>query len=117
MAGAAFGHIDDEFMDVPHVDFGDAHASKIFALRDKNGKLAPYFITISNIVTDDMARRLSPVMRRCACLSDGRFFWDQDRRTRCVPSAGRKITFRPSSARLRKAVTYCRFPLAPAFGR
>jgi len=93
------GTIDDEFMDVPEevlISVMRTH-QKYFALRDKNGKLAPYFITISNMVTDDKGAAIIAGNERVlrARLSDGRFFWDQDRKETSqsrVPSL-EKITF------------------------
>ena len=92
---------------------------KYFALRDKNGKLAPYFITISNMVTDDKGAAIIAGNERVlrARLSDGRFFWDQDRKGLCkaVCQALRKSLSKPSLARLVKSRTHCRFAeqLAP----
>ena len=78
------GTIDDEFMDVPEevlISVMRTH-QKYFALRDQNGKLAPYFITISNMVTDDKGAAIIAGNERVlrARLSDGRFFWEQDRK-------------------------------------
>ncbi len=78
------GKIDDEFMDVPEevlVSVMRTH-QKYFALRDKDAKLAPYFITISNMLTDDDGAAIIAGNERVlrARLSDGRFFWDQDRK-------------------------------------
>ncbi len=78
------GKIDDAFMDVPEevlVSVMRTH-QKYFALRQKDGKLAPYFITISNMLTDDKGAAISAGNERVlrARLSDGRFFWDQDRK-------------------------------------
>jgi glycyl-tRNA synthetase beta chain len=78
------GKIDDAFMDVPEevlVSVMRTH-QKYFALRDKSGKLAPYFITISNMLTDDKGSAIIAGNERVlrARLSDGRFFWDQDRK-------------------------------------
>ena len=93
------GQIDAEFMDVPEevlISVMRTH-QKYFALRDKNGKLAPYFITISNMVTDDKGAAIIAGNERVlrARLSDGRFFWDQDRKETLqsrLPSL-EKITF------------------------
>ena len=78
------GKIDDAFMDVPEevlISVMRTH-QKYFALRDENGKLAPYFITISNMVTEDKGAAIVAGNERVlrARLSDGRFFWDQDRK-------------------------------------
>jgi glycyl-tRNA synthetase beta chain len=78
------GKIDDAFMDVPEevlISVMRTH-QKYFALRNKDGKLAPYFITISNMQTPDKGAAISAGNERVlrARLSDGRFFWDQDRK-------------------------------------
>jgi glycyl-tRNA synthetase beta chain len=93
------GKIDAAFMDVPEevlVSVMRTH-QKYFALRDKSGKLAPYFITISNMVTDDGGAAIIAGNERVlrARLSDGRFFWDQDRKETLDSRLPRleKITF------------------------
>ncbi|MBI3451501.1 MAG: glycine--tRNA ligase subunit beta [Rhodospirillales bacterium] len=58
---------------------------KYFALLNKNGALAPRFLVVSNMETDADGRRNivagnERVLR--ARLSDAKFFWDQDRKTR-----------------------------------
>jgi glycyl-tRNA synthetase beta chain len=78
------GAIDAAFMDVPEevlVSVMRTH-QKYFALRTADGKLAPYFITISNIETSDKGAAIVNGNQRVlrARLSDGRFFWDQDRK-------------------------------------
>ena len=93
------GKIDAAFMDVPEevlISVMRTH-QKYFALRDKGGKLAPYFITISNMVTEDKGAAIIAGNERVlrARLSDGRFFWDQDRKATLesrLPSL-EKITF------------------------
>ena len=102
------GTIDDEFMDVPEevlISVMRTH-QKYFALRDKNGKLAPYFITISNMVTDDKGAAIIAGNERVlrARLSDGRFFWDKTAKRLCkaVCQALRKSLSKPSLARLVK---------------
>ena len=78
------GKIDDAFMDVPEevlISVMRTH-QKYFALRHEDGTLAPYFITISNMVTPDKGAAIIAGNERVlrARLSDGRFFWDQDRK-------------------------------------
>lgn len=93
------GKIDDAFMDVPEevlISVMRTH-QKYFALRRKDGTLAPYFITISNMLTDDGGAAIIAGNERVlrARLSDGRFFWDQDRKNTLesrLPSL-EKITF------------------------
>ena len=93
------GTIDDEFMDVPEevlISVMRTH-QKYFALRDKNGKLAPYFITISNMVTDDKCDAIIAGKERVlrARLSDGRIFFEQDSKQTMQSrvSSLEKITF------------------------
>ena len=79
------GRIDDAFMDVPEevlVSVMRTH-QKYLTLRDKDGKLAPRFITIANIETSDEGAKIIAGNERVlrARLSDARFFWDEDRKT------------------------------------
>ena len=93
------GSMDAEFMGVPEevlVSVMRTH-QKYFALRTADGKLAPYFITISNIETPDKGAAIVNGNQRVlrARLSDGRFFWDQDRKetlTSRLPAL-EKVTF------------------------
>jgi glycyl-tRNA synthetase beta chain len=119
------GKIDDEFMDVPEevlISVMRTH-QKYFALRDENGKLAPYFITISNMLTEDKGAAIIAGNERVlrARLSDGRFFWDQDRKRRwkAVCLRWRKLRFRRSLAQWLKkprALPLCLRPWPPRLG-
>ncbi|MEC7594505.1 MAG: glycine--tRNA ligase subunit beta, partial [Pseudomonadota bacterium] len=80
------GRIDEAFMDVPDEVLTSVMRThqKYFALKNsKTNKLAPYFITIANIETADLGATIIAGNERVlrARLSDGRFFWDQDRKT------------------------------------
>ncbi|MEC8132543.1 MAG: glycine--tRNA ligase subunit beta, partial [Pseudomonadota bacterium] len=80
------GRIDEAFMDVPDEVLTSVMRThqKYFALKNsKTNKLAPYFITIANIETADQGAAIIAGNERVlrARLSDGRFFWDQDRKT------------------------------------
>lgn len=83
---ALMGRIDEAFMEVPEevlISVMRTH-QKYFSLRDpKSGKLAPRFITISNMETVDGGAAIINGNERVlrARLSDGKFFWDQDRKT------------------------------------
>ncbi len=81
---ALLGRIESKFMDVPQEVLITAMRShqKYFSLIDKNGKLAPYFITIANITTKDKGTKIISGNERVlrARLEDAKFFWDQDRR-------------------------------------
>lgn len=80
------GRIDDRFMDVPpEVLTTTMRANqKYFALRTKDAKLAPRFLVVSNMETDDGGAAIVAGNERVlrARLSDAEFFWNQDRRTR-----------------------------------
>ncbi len=77
------GKIDADFMDLPKevlVSEMRAH-QKYFALENKDGSLSDTFLITSNMETNDKGAAIiagnGRVLR--ARLSDGRFFWDQDR--------------------------------------
>ncbi|MHA1539510.1 MAG: glycine--tRNA ligase subunit beta [Alphaproteobacteria bacterium] len=77
------GKIDDEFMDVPQEALITAMKKhqKYFSVLDQNGKLAPHFIFVANITTQDDSVVISGnerVLR--ARLADAKFFWDEDRK-------------------------------------
>ena len=80
------GAIDHEFMDVPAevLTVSMRTHQKYFALETKDGKLAPYFITVANMETSDGGTAIVAGNERVlrARLSDARFFWDQDRKVR-----------------------------------
>ncbi len=80
------GKIDDEFMDVPEEVLITAmrNHQRYFSLRaQKTGKMAPYFIAISNMVTEDEGALIRAGNERVlrARLSDAAFFWQQDQKT------------------------------------
>jgi glycyl-tRNA synthetase beta chain len=81
---ALMGRIDDAFMDVPAEVLTESMRAhqKYFALETEDGALAPYFITIANMMTDDGGKSVVTGNERVlrARLSDARFFWDQDRK-------------------------------------
>jgi len=60
---------------------------KYFAVEDSNGKLAPYFLTVTNIALD---AENAPIIRQGnervlrARFNDARFFWEFDQRTPLV---------------------------------
>ena len=119
------GEIDEAFMDVPEevlISVMRTH-QKYFALRDAQGKLAPYFITISNMLTEDKGAAIIAGNERVlrARLSDGRFFWDQDRKATLesrLPTL-EKITFQAqlgTVAEKAERVAALAAPLAEALG-
>ncbi|MCG8624835.1 MAG: glycine--tRNA ligase subunit beta [Proteobacteria bacterium] len=83
---ALMGRIDDEFMDLPEEILILAMRShqKYFAVTEKSGRLAPAFITISNMVADskrDAVIRTGNERVLRARLNDARFLWEEDKRT------------------------------------
>lgn len=78
------GTIDAAFMELPpEVLISEMRAhQKYFALYGKDGKLAPAFITISNMVASDGGKAITAGNERVlrARLADGVFFWEQDRK-------------------------------------
>jgi glycyl-tRNA synthetase beta chain len=80
------GRIDDAFMGVPDEVLSTSmrEHQKYFSVLDKNGRLANRFIVVANMKSEDGGRRIVAGNERVlrARLSDARFFWDQDRKTR-----------------------------------
>jgi glycyl-tRNA synthetase beta chain len=81
------GSFDEAFLDLPkEVLISEMrNHQKYFALTEPaSGKLAPRFIFVSNLLADDGGRASIKGNERVlsARLSDARFFWDQDRKTR-----------------------------------
>ncbi|MSO85640.1 MAG: glycine--tRNA ligase subunit beta [Rhodospirillales bacterium] len=78
------GRIDEAFMDLPPEVLATVmrHHQKYFALKDKSGKLAPYFVAVANIETKDRGAAIVAGNERVlrARLADARFFLDQDRK-------------------------------------
>lgn len=78
------GRIEEKFMVVPPEVLITAMRShqKYFSLTNDKGKLAPYFITISNTISEDKGAVIIHGNERVlrARLEDAKFFWDQDRR-------------------------------------
>ena len=76
------GSIDAKFMDVPAEVLTTAMRShqKYFSCLDKGGKLAPKFIVVANMETDDLGKAIVAGNERVlrARLSDAKFFWDND---------------------------------------
>jgi glycyl-tRNA synthetase beta chain len=79
------GGIDESFMDVPAEVLTTAMRAhqKYFALLKADGGLAPKFVAVANMLTDDGGKAVIAGNERVlrARLSDARFFWDQDRKT------------------------------------
>ncbi len=80
------GAIDAKFMDVPAevlVTSMRAH-QKYFATLNADGSLARHFVVVANMETSDGGKLVVAGNERVlrARLSDAKFFWDQDRKTR-----------------------------------
>ena len=80
------GRIDDEFMAVPEEVLVTSTRShqKYLTLLNLDGSLAPRFVVVANLEADDGGKEIVAGNERVlrARLSDARFFWDQDRKTR-----------------------------------
>ncbi|MDB5394876.1 MAG: glycine--tRNA ligase subunit beta [Rhodospirillales bacterium] len=80
------GSIDDAFMDLPsEVRRTTMRANqKYFTLEDTKGKPAPRFLIVANMETEDGGTAIVAGNERVlrARLSDARFFYDQDRKTK-----------------------------------
>ncbi len=77
------GNFDPSFMDVPEevLILTMKKDQKYFVTRDKTtGKLAPHFITVSNLIAKDGGAVVANGNERviAARLSDAKFFWEQD---------------------------------------
>jgi glycyl-tRNA synthetase beta chain len=80
------GDIDPQFMDVPQealIGSMRAH-QKYFAMLFTDGRLARHFAVVANMETEDEGRTIVAGNERVlrARLSDAKFFWDQDRKTK-----------------------------------
>ena len=80
------GRIDAEFMAVPDEVLITSTRShqKYLSLLNPDGSLAPRFVVVANLEADDGGVEIVAGNERVlrARLSDARFFWDQDRKTR-----------------------------------
>jgi len=105
------GGIDESFMDVPSevlITSMRTH-QKYFAVLDADGKMAPRFIVVANTETLDGGKAVIAGNERVlrARLSDAKFFWDQDRKTKLearVPAL-EKITFHAKLGTVAEKVT------------
>lgn len=105
------GGIDESFMDVPSevlITSMRTH-QKYFAVLDAEGRMAPRFIVVANTETLDGGKAVVAGNERVlrARLSDAKFFWDQDRKTKLearVPAL-EKITFHAKLGTVAEKVT------------
>jgi glycyl-tRNA synthetase beta chain len=94
------GTIEDQFMDVPQEILQTSMRThqKYFSLRDKaTGKMANKFVVVSNMIPADDGKAIVAGNERVlrARLSDAKFFWDGDRKTKLADrvDALKGITF------------------------
>jgi glycyl-tRNA synthetase beta chain len=93
------GDFDPAFLEVPPevIQLTLRINQKYFVLRDGDGKLAPAFICTANIEAMDGGAAIIAGNRKvlAARLSDARFFWEQDRKTKLEDHAQKleRITF------------------------
>ena len=80
------GEFDKNFLSVPPevIVTTIKNNQKSFALRDKNGKLANRYLLVSNMVATDGGKTIIAGNNKviAARLSDAKFFWDHDRKTK-----------------------------------
>ena len=80
------GEFDKNFLSVPPevIVTTIKNNQKCFALRDKSGKLANRYLLVSNMVATDGGKTIIAGNNKviAARLSDAKFFWDQDRKTK-----------------------------------
>ena len=80
------GEFDKNFLSVPPevIVTTIKNNQKCFALRDKNGKLANRYLLVSNMVATDGGKTIIAGNNKviAARLSDAKFFWDHDRKTK-----------------------------------
>jgi glycyl-tRNA synthetase beta chain len=108
---ALIGRIDDAFMDLPPEvrELSMKINQKYFALRDAEGKPAPYFAFAANLDAEDGGKAIIAGNERVlrARLSDARHFWDLDLKTPLeflLPKL-EKITFHAKIGTQRARVT------------
>ncbi|NRA73575.1 MAG: glycine--tRNA ligase subunit beta [Rickettsiales bacterium] len=79
------GEIDKEFLTLPEeiITITLKTHQKYFTLRNKNGKLAPYFIIVANIETSKNSQQIIAGNQKvlCARLADSQFFFNEDTKT------------------------------------
>jgi len=81
------GDMDPDFLDLPPEVIRTSMRThqKYFAVRDpKTGFLVPHFVTVANIEAADGGKAIAAGNAKVlsARLSDARFFWDEDRKTK-----------------------------------
>jgi glycyl-tRNA synthetase beta chain len=92
------GSIDPKFMDLPPEVLTTSMRAhqKYFSVLTEAGALAPRFVVVANMLTDDGGKAIVAGNERVlrARLSDAKFFWDLDRKTNLedrVPALAQRI--------------------------
>jgi glycyl-tRNA synthetase beta chain len=92
------GSIDPAFMDLPPEVLTTSMRAhqKYFSVLTESGALAPRFVVVANMLTDDGGAAIVAGNERVlrARLSDAKFFWDLDRKTKLedrVPALAQRI--------------------------
>ncbi|WP_313806459.1 glycine--tRNA ligase subunit beta [Sphingobium sp.] len=104
------GDFDPAFLEVPPevIQLTLRINQKYFVLRDASGKLAPAFICTANIEAKDGGAAIIAGNRKvlAARLSDARFFWEQDRKTKLEDHAKKleRITFHEKLGTVKRKV-------------
>lgn len=93
------GEMDPAFLSLPPevIQLSMRTHQKYFAVRDpKTGKLAPNFVVVANIEASDGGKMIAAGNRKVlsARLDDGRFFWDNDKKTRLEAMAPKLATIK-----------------------
>ena len=87
---ALAGNFDAEFLDVPHeaLIYTMQDNQKYFPVTDKQGKLLPHFITVSNIESNNPSAVIEGNERVIRPrLADADFFWQQDKKKKLIDHA------------------------------
>lgn len=80
------GDMDPAFLELPPevIQLSMRAHQKYFSVRDpKTGKLAPHFVVVANVAASDGGKAIAAGNRKVlsARLDDGRFFWENDKKT------------------------------------
>jgi glycyl-tRNA synthetase beta chain len=82
------GEFDQAYLDVPPevIITTIKNNQKCFCVRDKTGKLANKYVLVANTVPKDGGKEIIRGNNKviAARLSDAKFFWDQDRKTKLI---------------------------------
>ncbi|MEL8055144.1 MAG: glycine--tRNA ligase subunit beta [Pseudomonadota bacterium] len=96
---AILGEMDESFLSLPPevIQLSMRTHQKYFAVRDpKTGDLAPNFVVVANVAATDGGVAIAKGNRKVlsARLDDGRFFWENDKRTGLAAMAPKLSTIK-----------------------